>query len=203
MRPGDGQGPEAYLDRQPYFQTMERFLVHETAIHFVDVFRFLIGEVVTVYADLTRFNPAIVGEDFGYIVFQFRNGARGLFDGNRLVDHAAENRRLTMGDMLIEGSHAVLRLDGDGRMYLRKHGYDAEIDVDFDWENKGFAGDSVYFLLRHVVQHVLAGVPVMNTARDYLKNLRIEDAIYRSSESGAREKSLRFAPKFGNPHSML
>ena len=93
-----------------------------------------------------------------------------------------------MGDMLIEGSHAVLRLDGDGRMYLRKHGYDAEIDVDFDWENKGFAGDSVYFLLRHVVQHVLAGVPVMNTARDYLKNLRIEDAIYRSSESGAREK---------------
>ena len=188
MRPGDGQGPEAYLDRQPYFQTMERFLVHETAIHFVDVFRFLMGEVETVYADLTRFNPAIAGEDSGYIVFQFRNGARGLFDGNRLVDHAAENRRLTMGDMLIEGSHAVLRLDGDGRMYLRKHGYDAEIDVDFDWENKGFAGDSVYFLLCHVVQHVLAGVPVMNTARDYLKNLRIEDAIYRSSESGAREK---------------
>ncbi|MEC7204614.1 MAG: Gfo/Idh/MocA family oxidoreductase, partial [Pseudomonadota bacterium] len=94
---------------------MERFLVHETAIHFVDVFRFLMGEVETVYADLTRFNPAIAGEDSGYIVFQFRNGARGLFDGNRLVDHAAENRRLTMGDMLIEGSHAVLRLDGDGR----------------------------------------------------------------------------------------
>ena len=93
-----------------------------------------------------------------------------------------------MGDMLIEGSHAVLRLDGDGRMYLRKHGHDAEIDVDYDWENKGFAGDSVYFLLCHVVQHVLAGVPVMNTARDYLKNLRIEDAIYRSSESGAREE---------------
>ncbi len=108
-----------------------------------------------------------------------------------------------MGDMLIEGSHAVLRLDGDGRMYLRKHGYDAEIDVDFDWENKGFAGDSVYFLLCHVVQHVLAGVPVMNTARDYLKNLRIEDAIYRSSESGAREKVLGPPPKSGNPHSML
>ncbi len=26
----------------------------------------------------------------------------------------------------------------------------------------------------------------MNTARDYLVNLRIEDAIYRSSESGAK-----------------
>jgi len=33
LRPGDGQGPRAYLDRQPYFQQMPRFLVTETAIH--------------------------------------------------------------------------------------------------------------------------------------------------------------------------
>ena len=186
MRPGDGQGPEAYLDRQPYFQTMERFLVHETAIHFIDVFRYLLGEVFSVYADLARHNPAIAGEDAGYIVFNFGSGARGLFDGNRLVDHAAENRRLTMGEMLIEGSEAVLRLDGDGNMYFRKHGYDVELSVDYDWENRGFAGDSVYMLLRHVVEHVRAGAPAMNTARDYLRNLRIEDAVYRSSESGAK-----------------
>ena len=62
----------------------------------------------------------------------------------------------------------------------------------------GFAGDSVYFLLCHVVQHVLAGVPVMNTARDYLKNLRIEDAIAVRGEWRERG-SLRFAPKSGNP----
>lgn len=186
LRPGDGQGPDAYLDRQPYFQNMERFLVHETAIHFIDVFRYLMGEVDSVYADLTRFNPVLSGEDAGYILFQFRNGARGLFDGNRLVDHEAENRRLTMGEMLIEGSDAVLRLDGDGSMNLRKHGYDVEVPVNYEWENRGFAGDSVYMLLRHVVQHLTAGAPAMNTARDYLVNLRIEDAIYRSSESGAK-----------------
>ena len=33
LRPGDGQGPQAYLDRQPYFQQMPRLLVYETAIH--------------------------------------------------------------------------------------------------------------------------------------------------------------------------
>ncbi|MEM8665369.1 MAG: Gfo/Idh/MocA family oxidoreductase, partial [Pseudomonadota bacterium] len=54
LRPGDGQGPRAYLDRQPYFQQMPRFLVHETAIHFVDTFRYLFGEPETVYADLRR-----------------------------------------------------------------------------------------------------------------------------------------------------
>ena len=45
LRPGDGQGPRAYLDRQPYFQTMPRLLVVETAIHWIDTFRFLMGEV--------------------------------------------------------------------------------------------------------------------------------------------------------------
>jgi len=39
FRPGDGQGPQAYLDRQPYFQTQKRFFIQETGIHYVDVFR--------------------------------------------------------------------------------------------------------------------------------------------------------------------
>jgi hypothetical protein len=42
--------------------------------------------------------------------------------GNRLADHKAENRRLTMGEMLIEGSEGTLRLDGDGGLWLRSHG---------------------------------------------------------------------------------
>ena len=50
LRPGDGQGAAAYLERQPYFQNMPRFLVHETAIHFIDAFRFLLGEVRAVTA---------------------------------------------------------------------------------------------------------------------------------------------------------
>ena len=48
------------MERQPYFQTMEKFLVHETAIHIIDVFRFLLAEEPsTVYAALRRLNPAI------------------------------------------------------------------------------------------------------------------------------------------------
>ena len=54
LRPGDGQGAEAYLTRQPYFQRMPRFLVHETAIHWIDTFRFLMGEITGVFARLER-----------------------------------------------------------------------------------------------------------------------------------------------------
>ena len=44
------------------------------------------------------------------------------YTGNRLADHKAENRRLTMGEMMIEGSDGTLRLDGDGALWLRSHG---------------------------------------------------------------------------------
>lgn len=186
LRPGDGQGPNAYLDRQPYFQRMDRFLVHETAIHFVDVFRFLCGEVAAVTAALRRVNPAIAGEDAGFILFDFDSGARGLFDGNRLADHAAENRRLTMGEMMIEGSAGTLRLDGDGRIFKRRHGGNAERTHDYEWRDTGFSGDCVFRLQSHVVGHLRGGAPAVNAGRDYLRNLRIEEAIYRSNAEGKK-----------------
>ena len=186
LRPGDGQGADAYLDRQPYFQTMKRFLVHETAIHLIDTFRYLMGEVGSVYAQLDRLNPVIAGEDAGIIVMTFQNGARGIFDGNRLADHAAENRRLTMGEMLIEGSDGTLRLDGDGRLFLRPHGQNEEREIAYDWHNRGFGGDCVYRLQRHVVEHLQGRGALSNTGADYLENLRIERAVYESDRLGQR-----------------
>ncbi|MEO0380878.1 MAG: Gfo/Idh/MocA family oxidoreductase, partial [Pseudomonadota bacterium] len=104
LRPGDGQGPEAYLDRQPYFQSMPRFLIHETGVHWVDSFRYLFGPVDSVYADLRTLNPAIAGEDAGFVIFDHASGVRAMFDGNRHLDHAADNLRCTMGEALIEGN---------------------------------------------------------------------------------------------------
>ena len=184
LRPGDGQGPDAYLDRQPYFQQMPRFLVHETAIHFVDTFRFLFGEVDRVYADLRRLNPAIAGEDAGLILFDHRSGVRSLFDGNRLSDHAAHNRRLTMGEMLIEGSRGTATLDGDGGLRWRSHGRRRGRKIDYDWRNAGFGGDCVYRLQRAMVRHLRGQGPATNLVRDYLTNLRVERMIYESAEAG-------------------
>ncbi|MFP6705916.1 MAG: Gfo/Idh/MocA family oxidoreductase [Alphaproteobacteria bacterium] len=187
LRPGDGQGAMAYLDRQPYFQRMERFLVHETAIHFIDTFRFLLGEVSGVTARLRRMNPHIVGEDAGIIIFEFAAGQTGLFDGNRLNEHVAENTRLTMGEMWLEASAGVLRLDGGGGLWWKPHG-GAEAAHDYGWSDIGFGGDSVFALQAHVLSHLRDGTRLENSGRDYLRNLEIEEAVYRSA------KENRFMP---------
>ena len=187
LRPGDGQGPQAYMERQPYFQQMERFLVHETAIHLIDVFRYLLGEMTSVFADLRRINPAIKGEDAGLLVFSFENGARGLLDGNRLSDHGAENCRLTMGEMRIEGEKGVLSLNGDGQVCLRNKGEPQTSKVSYDWIDCDFGGDSVYNLQRYVIDQLMQGAPIVNNAEDYLVNLKIAELAYQSN---ALRKSL-------------
>ncbi len=186
LRPGDGQGPTAYLDRQPYFQKMPRFLIHETAIHLIDVFRFLFGEVEAVYAQLERLNPAIAGEDAGIVLLDCDSGVRAVFDGNRLSDHPARNRRLTMGELLIEGERGTLRLDGNGNLFRRAHGDDTEVAHEYSWANVGFGGDCVWRFQNHVVRHILAGEALHNPAESYLANIRIEEAVYESSANGRR-----------------
>jgi predicted dehydrogenase len=181
MRPGDGQGADAYLSRQPYFQKMKRFWVHETAIHFIDTFRFLFGEVASVSAVLRRLNPVIAGEDGGYIALQFASGPAAMIDGNRLNDHPAQNTRLTMGEHWLEGSHGVMRLDGDGRLFWKPHGQ-PEAPHPYSWDNTGFAGDCVYHQQKHLIEAFAAGREPVNTGRAYLRNYAIEEAVYQSSD---------------------
>ena len=59
MRTGDGWGEAAYLGRQPFFREYERLLMFETGVHFIDTFRFLLGEVTAVFANLQQRNPVI------------------------------------------------------------------------------------------------------------------------------------------------
>ncbi|MEO5765152.1 MAG: Gfo/Idh/MocA family oxidoreductase [Casimicrobiaceae bacterium] len=194
LRPGDGQGPRAYLDRQPYFQQMPRLLVMETAIHWIDTFRFLMGEVAAVYARLRRVNPVIAGEDAGYIVFEFANRATGLFDGNRLNDHVAANPRRTMGEAWLEGSAGVLRLDGDARLWWKPH-QQPETPHAYDrGPDDTFGGGACEWLQRHVVAHLVSGAPLENTALDYLANLRVQEAVYRSAAEGRRIELASFDP---------
>lgn len=187
LRPGDGQGPDAYLSRQPYFQHMTRFLIHETGVHWIDVFRFLFGEPQALAADLRRLNPHIAGEDAGHFIFHYDNGLRAMFEGNRHLDHAADNTRLTMGEMLIEGTEATLSLNGNGEIHQRRHNSKTCEKIEFPLHNEGFGGDCVYHLQQHVIDHLINGTELHNRAADYLKNLDLEELVYQAARDGTTQ----------------
>ncbi len=184
LRSGDGQGPDAYLGRQPYFRTMPRFLVHETIIHLIDVFRLLFGEVAGVFARLRSLNPAIAGEDAATVLFAFAEARRqGIVDGNRLLDHPSEDPRMTNGTLLAEGTDGAIRLDGFGRLFLRPRRSEEREHV-YPWEARGYGGDCVFRQTAAALAHLAQGALVPNTARAWLRNMEIEEAIYRSAAEG-------------------
>lgn len=200
LRPGDGQGPDAYLDRQPYFRTMERFLVRETAVHWVDTFRYLFGDPLAVYADLRRLNPAIAGEDAGFVLFDHPDGVRALLDANRHLDHPSDDLRRTMGEAAVEGTAGSLRLRGDGSVRLRVFGQTGERDLLPPVRGQGFGGDCVHALQAHVVSALTEGAPLENAAADYLTVLGIVSDIYTSAQEG-RKVRVAGADPSGSPAS--
>lgn len=188
LRPGDGRGPNAYLARQPSFQSMPRFLVNETGVHFIDLFRWLFGEIDTVYADLRQLNPALAGEDAGTVLFTHRSGTRSLLDGNRLSDHCATDLRRTMGEFCIEGENGALTLDGDSRLTFRAFGARDEqiVRAPSSDDEKSFGGGCVGALIAHVVEALRDGREPENLASDYLRNIQIVDATYEAAQERRR-----------------
>jgi predicted dehydrogenase len=179
-RMGDGWQPDAYVDRQPYFRTMPRLLIHETGVHFVDTFRYLAGEIDGVFANLRKLNPDIAGEDTGTVLFEFASGAVGIWDANRFNEPASAKARLTFGEALVEGNGGSIRLNGDGSLSIQKLGK-SPVPIEYSFRDHGFAGDCVFATQQHFVDNLRAGTPSETSGREYLKSLAVVDAIYDSS----------------------
>jgi predicted dehydrogenase len=182
-RLGDGWGSDAYLGRQPFFREYPRLLLYETGVHFIDTFRYLCGEVVSVFASIRRLNPVIHGEDAGQLHLTFESGATAIWDANRYNETEAAAPRYTFGEMRIDADRGHLTLDSDANIRVKPLGEPGYF-LDYEREDKNFAGDCVYALQRHFVQCLATGQPFESHGRDYLRTMAIVEAAYRSAASG-------------------
>ncbi|PCI53547.1 MAG: dehydrogenase [Alphaproteobacteria bacterium] len=180
-RMGDGWQQDAYMNRQPYFRTMPQLLIHETGVHFIDVFRYLFGDVTSVYANLRQLNPEIVGEDTASVLLSFESGAQGLINATRYHESDAENARYTFGEFLIDGSAGSISLALDGTITIKRLGEPSCVHV-YLHEDKGFAGNCVLTTLQHFTDQLLAEKPFETDGEDYLKTLAVQEAIYQSGK---------------------
>jgi D-apiose dehydrogenase len=182
-RLGDGWQEDAYLARQPFFRTYPRLFVYETGVHFLDTFRFLGGEITSVYARLQKRNPAIEGEDAAQIVCGFASGATAILDASRYNEADTADARYTFGLVRLDGSEGHLELDLEGNLTLKLLGQPSR-RIDYPRTREGFAGDCVYAIQRHFVDRMLDGAPFENTGEDYLKSTALMEACYHSSATG-------------------
>lgn len=179
MRTGDGWGPEPYA-RQPYFRAMERFLVFETGIHYIDTLRFLFGEVESVQATLHQRNPIIRGEDQAILVLTFQSGVTAIWDANRATACTTERTPFN-GFMRLEGSDATLDINQHGEMTITRRGGESRTHAYPVPE--GYRGGSTVATQRHFVECLRSGEPFETSAEDYLKTTEVVFAAYAAAES--------------------
>lgn len=166
---------------------MPRMLVFETGIHAVDCFRYLMGDITKAFAHMRRLNPVIIGEDTAVGMFQFSKGGIGIYDANRFNECNGEDSRYTFGELLIEFDGGTIRSYLDGKITIQQLG-EAEIEHDYQPSNHGFAGDCVFVAQQHFVEVMLSDDGHFETeARAYLGSLAVQEAKYRSADSGQWE----------------
>jgi len=182
-RMGDGWGQDAYLDRQPYFRDYPRLLVYENGVHFIDTYRYLGGEIASVYAALKKLNPVIAGEDFAVVVFNFASGATGLWDANRYNESNYPKPRYTFGEFLVDGSGGSIRLYNDARLTVQTLGK-PEREHEYPHEDRNFCGDCCYTTQRHFIDRLGDGRPFETNGLEYLRTLAVQDAVYESAAKG-------------------
>ncbi|MCH6257649.1 Gfo/Idh/MocA family oxidoreductase [Puniceicoccaceae bacterium K14] len=183
MRMGDGWPEDAYLARQPFFREYPRLLVYETGVHFLDTFRYLGGEVESVYARLQQRNSIIKGEDAGQIVVGLKSGATAILDASRYNEAETADPRYTFGTVRIDGSQGHMELDTEGNITLKNLGLNPK-KLDYHHERIDFAGDCVYNLQRHFTDRMLDGLPFETSGEDYLKTIDLVEASYESANKG-------------------
>ena len=180
MRTGDGWPDDAYLSRQPYFRDYERLLMFETGVHFVDTFRYLFGEIATVYARLQRRNRNIKGEDSGQVVYGFDGGKTAVFDSNRYNENEATNPFYTFGNMRLDGAKGHLDLDTAGNLFIKPLAQ-ATYQHEYCHDPTLFGGGCVYNLQRHFVDCMFSGEQFENNGQDYLKTIQVVERTYQST----------------------
>jgi predicted dehydrogenase len=180
MRTGDGRGPEPYAV-QPYFRGMPRLMIYETGVHFLDTFRYLLGEIESIFCRLDRVNPVIRGEDYALVQLRFRSGANGLIDANRTSGPMPVP--VALGSFALEGDRAMVRMTPDGKLWITEHGQE-ERPHEFPASGEGYKGDSVRAMSEHAVECLRSGAPAESEGREYLKTVAAVFACYRSAETG-------------------
>lgn len=180
-RLGDGWGEDAYLARQPFFRDYPRLFLFETGVHFLDTFRFLLGEPTSIYARTARRNSVIKGEDTALVVLDFGTGVTAMLDANRYnePDASITNPRYTFGALRLDGSRGHLELRMDGSICVQLLGEQPR-PHEYSPATEGFAGDCVYAVQRHFVDSLRSG-EFESTVDDYLRSVKLVELAYESA----------------------
>jgi predicted dehydrogenase len=171
---------------QPYLFEEAKFIILDLGIHVLDLARFFLGEVETLYARHQKVDARVRGEDMATLMLGHRNGSTAI------VDITYESRRLpdTFPQTLvaIEGTKGAVELKAGSILAVSSEGRLRESNVATPlraWTSEPWhiAQDSVFAAQAHFVDCLRRGLPPETNGADNLKTYALVDAAYESART--------------------
>ena len=174
---------------QPFFKTLEQFILTDMGIHILDVARFLFGEARSVYCQTRRVHHDIRGEDVATVMMDM---SRGTTDSVTVLcqlgyaENYLEKDYFPQTFAFIEGSEGSIELAPD--YYLRvttEHGTTSRryAPPRYPWADPAY--DVVQSSIVPCNQDLLAGLrrehTPETTGEDNLRTVRLVFAAYESA----------------------
>ncbi len=166
---------------QPYLFDEERFIVLDLGIHVLDLARFFLGEVETLYARHQQVDRRVRGEDMATMLLGHRDGATSIVDCTYESRRLPDNFPQTL--VMIEGEKGAVELGAGGILAVSSEGQLSKTNVATPlraWTSEPWhtAQDSVYWTQSHFVECLRSGRLPETSGFDNLKTYALVDAAY-------------------------
>jgi predicted dehydrogenase len=170
------------LARQPFFASLDRFLILESMIHQVDVARYLLGEPKSIYARALHVSPHVRGEDIAVLHLAF-NQAEAVLERS-YASKGYSDPPVASETVSIEGEDGAAFVDRDGAIRLVLDGPTGRREERPEFDRTDAYARSYADTISHFVQRLRIGEAFETSLNDNLKTLAATLAAYRSLETG-------------------
>jgi len=172
---------------QPYLATDERFIIYDLGVHCLDLARFFMGNVDSIYCRTQRVNPQIKAEDVATMMMQHQSGAASVVDISYASILAEELFPQTL--VRLEGSDGSAELGADFMLTVTQGGDVRRHQVppaEHAWsEPPGtVVQDSVLMAQQHWVDTLRAGASPETCGSDNLRTMELVFGAYESAATG-------------------
>lgn len=178
-------GYDVYAN-QPYLAEDPRFIIYDLGVHLVDLARFFMGEVVSLYCHTQNINPKVRAEDTATILLKMKNGATCIVE----VSYAShpEEELFPQTQLFLEGAYGSVTLGPHYQITLLVNGKSTKIDASpapFDWcSPPGIPiQESVYHIQKHWVDCLHQSIEPETSGQDNLKTIELVFGAYQSAET--------------------
>ncbi len=165
---------------RPYFLEVDRLIVLENTIHWIDVSRFLFGEPLAVYCRTQRSSDFGRGEDTALVALEYPESTVVIQNAWGSYGYAYPARE---AEIAIEGTNGTVLISRTGEGVLAKaDGSEEPAPYDLtDYYEGSFRSTQAHF-----VESLRTGAEFETTGEDNLRTLSLTMAAYLSADEGRR-----------------